>query len=107
MEFRTEIEFFGEDREVVVEWDAVDGECVVRSVTVALIVENQWTPQGKWKQWTERYELDVKSILSDEQIFILARRIKADCLHRAAEDFDDSRLMDREERTGGRWLMPA
>lgn len=98
MEFRTEIDFFGEDRIAVVDWDVVDGECVVREVVLSLLVEHNWTPSGEFKRWQERYEMDVKPLLSDEQISILARRVKTDCDRRSSEDFDDSILMDIEER---------
>ena len=97
-EYKTLVEFLGEYRQALIGWDPVDECCWVKRVEVAMIVAHHWNAQGEPKEWDEVVTLDVRSILSDDQIYALAQEIKADRLAKAAEEYDDSRMMAAEER---------
>lgn len=97
-EFETEVDFLDEIRPCSVGWNWVDKEVVVRSVEIVLVVESNWTPHGEFKIWREKFVMDVKTIVSDEQIYNFASMIKADLMKRTAEDYDDGKMQDWEEK---------
>lgn len=97
-EFKTEIEFFGETRPCIVGWDPLDDLAIVRRVRIALVVEHQWTRRGELKPWQERVEMEIKEILSEDQIWEMVHRIRADGVRRYADDYDDGRMQDWEEK---------
>jgi hypothetical protein len=85
MIFVTKVEFYGEERIAEVEWEPVDGEVCVQEVILTLIIEHDWRPDGRYDKWLERHQMDVKSILSDEQISELAKEIKTEARNRRDE----------------------
>lgn len=86
----TTVEFVGEERLCVVHWEPVDGEVCIRCVEIALIVEHDWTPSGEFRKWTERFIVDVRSILSETQMNDFAYEIKDEAIKRAAEEEIDA-----------------
>lgn len=97
-EFETKVDFLGEERPAKVAWDWAEDQVWVQGIEIALILERDWTPRGEYKRWRERFVVDVKTILSDDQISDFARQIKAAEVKRAAEEFSDGRLLDWEWR---------
>lgn len=97
-EFNTEIEIFGEARPCIVEWDPLDDLVIVRNVHIALIVEHRWNHRGELKPRQERIEMEIKVILSEDQIFELVERIRAACAKARADDYHDSAMQDWEEK---------
>ena len=97
-QFETMVEFIGEERPITIEWEWCDDQIWIRSVKIALVIDHNWTRQGKPEPWQERHEIEIILALSDEQIHWFSNQIKADQAKKAAEDFHDSKLLDWEER---------
>ena len=98
-EFDTEIVFFDEERPCIVTWEACWGDVYISKVEIALLIQGNWTPQGKHKPGhVERRVMDVLPILSDSQALALTKQIRAACAKARAEDYHDSDLQDWEER---------
>lgn len=98
MEFETTVEFFGEERPCTVTWEPCWGDIYISAVEIALIIESNWTPQGKYRSHVERRVMDVLPILSDSQALALTKQIRAACAKARAEDYDDGRMQDWEEK---------
>lgn len=99
-EFQTEIDLFGEERPCVVTWEPCWGDIYISVVEVALLIESDWTPQGKYKPGNvvERRAMDVLPILSDAQALVLVKQIRAACAKARADDYHDSAMQDWEEK---------
>lgn len=98
-EFETEIEFMGETRPALVSWEYVHGWEYVDKVEVALLVKTDWTPKGEYRPGSvERKALDATEIVSELQVSDLIGQIRADRQAKAADDYDDGKMMAAEER---------
>lgn len=75
-EFETELEFLGEPRLCVVEYDTRHEIPTVQRVLIALEIPHDYLPDGKFAPWIERHELDVMDILSQEQIWNFVQEIR-------------------------------
>lgn len=96
--FETELELAGETRPAHVSFDAVWGDIYLEKVEIALDVKETYTSLGLYSPRTERRWLDITSILSDRQALELTREIKEAARQARAEDYDDGRMQDWEER---------
>lgn len=85
--YETTLEFAGEERPAKVVWDSVWGELYLDRIEVALDLEGE----PRW--------LDVTPILSARQALALVRKIREALARQRAEDYDDARMQDREERS--------
>lgn len=97
-EFSTELELAGETRPARVTYDEVWGDIYLEKVDLALDVDENYTALGLYSPRIERRSLDITSILSDTQALALTRKIKAAAEQARAEDYDDGRMQDWEER---------
>lgn len=97
-EFQTELELAGETRQARVTFEEVFGDIYMERVEIALDVNETYTSLGIYSPRTERRWLDITNILSDRQALELTREIKEAMRARAAEDYDDGRMQDWEER---------
>ena len=97
-EFETELEFAGEARPARVTWDAVWGDLYIERVEIALIVNETYTSLGIYDPRPITRWLDVTPIISDTQALALTKAIKAAAEKARAEDYDDGRMQDWEER---------
>lgn len=100
--FETELDLMGEARPARVTWDAVWGDLYIERVEIALVVNETYTSMGIYDPRPITIWLDVTAILSDRQALALTKAIKAAAEKARAEDYDDSRLMDLEERRHAR-----
>ncbi len=97
-EFKTELDLAGETRQALVTWEAVRGDIYIERVEIALLVNETYTSLGLYSPRIERRSLDITSILSDTQALALTKAIKAAAEQARAEDYDDGRMQDWEER---------
>jgi|GEM_PF-2359940 len=97
-EFETELEFAGETRPASVTWGTACGDAYIEKVEIALVVNDTYTSLGVYSPHIERRVLDVTAILSDRQALALVQQIRAACAKARAEDYDDGRMMDWEEK---------
>lgn len=97
-EFKTELELAGETRPALVTFDEVWGDIYLERVEIALDVNETYTSLGIYSPRVERRRLDVTSVLSDRQALDLTREIKEAARKARADDYDDSRMQDWEER---------
>jgi len=97
-EFETELDLAGEARPALVTWEAVRGDIYIERVEIALLVNETYTSLGLYSPRIERRSLDITSILSDTQALALTRKIKAAAEQARAEDYEDGRMQDWEER---------
>ena len=97
-EFETELDFAGETRPALVSFDEVRGDIYLERVEIALDVNETYTSLGIYSPRVDRRWLDITSVLSDRQALELTREIKEAMKARAAEEYDDGRMQDWEER---------
>lgn len=97
-EFETELDFAGETRPAVVTYDEVWGDIYIERVEIALVVNETYTSLGIYSPRTERRWLDITSILSDRQALELTREIRDAARQARAEEYDDGRMQDWEEK---------
>lgn len=97
-EFETVVDFIGESRPCMVSWDHVDGECVIRGAEIVLSIRHDYRPDGRYSPYIERNSLNIKDILSDDQVWRFVEEIRAAARKGQAEDFHESKMMDYDER---------
>ena len=97
-EFETELELAGETRPALVTWDSVWGDIYLEKVEIALVVNETYTSLGIYDPGPITRWLDVTAIISDLQALALTKEIKAAAEKARAEDYDDGRMQDWEER---------
>jgi len=96
--FDTELELAGETRPALVSFDDVLGDVDIERVEIALDVNETYTTLGIYDPRPVRRWLDITSVLSDRQALELTREIKESARKARAEDYDDGRMQDWEER---------
>lgn len=98
LSFDTTLELAGETRPALVTFDEVWGDIYLERVELALDVNETYTSLGIYDPRPVRRWLDITPILSDRQALELTREIKEAARKARAEDYDDGRMQDWEER---------
>lgn len=101
-DFETIIDFIGEERQAIIGWDEVDGECVVRTVSISILIRHNYLPSGKFAPHFEHQSLDIKNILSDDQIWSFIEEIRESARKKQAGDFSLADLLFYEDRLYGK-----
>ena len=96
--FETELELAGETRPAHVSFDAVWGDIYLEKVEIALDVNETYTSLGVYSPRTDRRWLDITPIISDRQALELTREIRDAARQARAEEYDDGRMQDWEEK---------
>ena len=96
--FETELELAGETRPAHVSFDAVWGDIYLEKVEIALDVNETYTSLGGYSPRTDRRWLDITPIISDRQALELTREIRDAARQARAEEYDDGRMQDWEEK---------
>lgn len=96
MIFETVAEIIGEELPCSVMWNWDYGEIQVDGIEIKREIHESYTRDGLYLPHVETRVLDIMPILGDAQISDVIRQIKADEVKRAAEDYDDGRIMDWE-----------
>lgn len=86
MSFETEMEFYGALYNAIVEWDWIDDEIDIQSVSMTRKIKHYYTSQGEYKPHIEIIKLDMISMMDDEQMDAIANEIRADELAKAEDE---------------------
>lgn len=97
-EFETELDLAGETRPVRIYWDSVWGDLCIDRVELALEINESYTGLGAYAPHTVRRWTDITPIVSEDQALALVKQIRAACAKARAEDYDDGKMQDWEEK---------
>lgn len=95
MSFETEMEFYGAIYKAIVEWDWIDDEIDIQSVSITRGIKHYYNAQGEYKPRIEIIKLDMISMMDDEQMGAIISEIR------------DAEQAKAEEEMTPRWRRVA
>lgn len=86
MPYEIEMELYGAIYKALVEWDWIDDEIDIQSVSMTRGIKHYYTAQGEYSPHIEIIKLEIYSMLDDEQLGAIANEIRADELAKAEDE---------------------
>jgi len=96
-EFNTAMYLGDEERPLRVTYEVVFGDILLEKIEMAIDVNETYTRLGVYCKRELAWQ-DITTVVSDRQALALTREIKEAALKARAEDYDDGRMQDWEER---------